>query len=418
MIINSLVCCDIVGQLVQHSDIRRSRAENEDEQCSSYGTGESEEEEALEVDNGPGSEDLYRRLDEMKDTMELMQATQNSIATKLAEMEGSIALRLSIMEKAVVAEQLDTTSTREEMGVVHDVVGKLTEYICELGKKLTDFIRARGQKSPDSSPWGKFTAQGPAADSNRADTTTITEGDRVHLEEEEPSHIHRGQEDNSEIQETQMFETNLGLHTDMPVFKQSGDGDEWNDDTEAGILSPTANRTRPRLADDVEEEEMQQTEMTLDDTQCQPQTAGPSMWETFRDACRELPSLAELSSDRDGGWVRPKRGRAGSRETRGNDRADALNNGAVTYGNLNLNLSPGGEGANIDMRGVGEYRGTNGRGGGRRGRPRGSGRGAGRVKRPPTVQPRFQSSASPCTNHFEMQCVFFCQFQRIAMWIR
>ena len=397
MMINEEVCCNIGGQHVQPLDMQRSCADHEDDQCSSYGTDESEEEEALEINQGAGSDDVLKRLDEMKDCMELMQATQKSIATKLAEMEGAIAVKLGKMEKAVVAEQLDTTSTREEMGEVHEVVHKLTEYVCELGKTLTESIRARRQKSPDSAPWGKFTASGPAADSNRVDTTIIAEGDKVHLEDEEPSHVHRAEEVNSEILETQMYETNIGLHANIAGFEDNGDGDGWYDDTEAAISSPSAKQIQSRSTEEVEEDEPQQTEMSLEATQCLPQTAGPGLWETFRNACRDLPSLAEGSADGDGGWVRPKRGRGSNRDARGPNRADALNCGAGTYGNLNLNLSPEGVGGNSDMRGVGEYGGKNDRGGGKRGRPRGSGRGTGRVRRPPTVQPRFQSSVRPCS---------------------
>ena len=373
-------------QSLQAQKERSPAVENEDDLLSADGTASSEEEANMEMNVTSGSEKLVERMDDMKASLEAMQATQNAIATKLAS-----------LEKVVLGMQVDTTWVREDLGVVHEVVEKLAEYVADLSKPAAGTEGEQGLSSPSPSPWGPWNELVRAEESERPDTTILVDEERVHLGEEEPSHIQRGGEYLNTIEETQLFDMNVGMDTSIGGLLEGGGGGGWYEkrSTLQTVLSPTGKQARMRNEEEAVDEGLQETTMTLDETQACTQTAGRSMWEEFRTAVRDVPSSADVTGERDVGSVRSKRGRGSNRVSREGDRARACEPGRGVHGNLNLNLSPdgvGGGGENIEM---------NERGMATRGRPRGSGRGTGRVRRPPAVQPRYMSTA--CSR---FTCVF------------
>lgn len=361
-------------------------AENEDDGASSYGTADSEEDGIIPTTTTHDTEKLAERLDDMKASLEAMIGMQNVFAMKIAS-----------LEKVVLAMQVDTTWVREDLGIVHEITEKLAEYVADLSKPATAADGERGQRSPSVSPWQPWPYEGGGDDSDRADTTTAIEEDRVHLGEEEPSHIHRVGEAMTAIEETQMLDMNAGMQTNISGVLEEVGGGGWYEKRASlqAIISPTGKQARTRDVEDAAEDGLHQTEMTLDGTQARPQTMARSMWEDFRTAVRDVPPGTDVGHERDADWVRSKRGRGSSRGNREGDRPRGADCGMGGHGNFNLNLSPDGD------VGGGESYEKNERGKATRGRCRGSGRGTGRVKRPPAVQPRYSSTA--CS---QAKCLF------------
>lgn len=387
---------------MQEEEQQNISEDDEEEQLSFYGSGSSEQEGERdtrmaepEMNMAATSNDLVMKsLEEMKESMELMQATQNAIAQRLAT-----------MEKVVIGMDADTKWVREDLYVVHEIVEKLAEYVGELSRPGMELPWERPQSIPEISPWGTSWPDGSLApDSERAGATIVNDYDSVDIGEAEPSHIDGAPETLTSILETQMFDMDEGLENNIAGWAEAreGLGGDGIRDGSPTQLSPIAKQTRPREPENVEADELPETQMTLEAPHGLTQMEGPSMWKDFKEACKDLPSTADLTDSDEVFWVQAKRGR-GSNSNRG----DVGRCGSRGQGSLNLNLSPDGDDGDEDMVGEGEYTTTSERGGATKGRGRGGGRGTGRGKRPPIVLPRYMNPVIPCTTYTYKLCTQF-----------
>lgn len=96
-------------------------ASEEGEQCSSYGTGESESDEVLGKDVNNGGAQWTESVEDMRKTIVALNETQPAILDKLVA-----------LEKLVSFVQEDTTWVRGDVRVVHEVVEKLADYVSKL----------------------------------------------------------------------------------------------------------------------------------------------------------------------------------------------------------------------------------------------------------------------------------------------
>lgn len=84
--------CATGGQLpLESMDISGAYASDEGEQCSSYGTGESELEEAPEMEVNNDGDAWIESLEDMKSSIATMDATQSVIVDKLATLEKMVS---------------------------------------------------------------------------------------------------------------------------------------------------------------------------------------------------------------------------------------------------------------------------------------------------------------------------------------
>lgn len=139
--------------------------------------------------------------------------------------------------------------------------------------------------------------------------TKIVENNRVHLHDEEPNHIHGGEDAVNNICKTQVLDMNAGMHTHMWSTKEKGGGVGWYETQKASLknCSPQGKHTWISDVEEVVEEELLEMEVSLDDTEMQTQPPGRSMWVDFWTAMRDLPMPACEDCEIDEWCVRAKR---------------------------------------------------------------------------------------------------------------
>lgn len=236
---------------------------------------------------------------------------------------------------------------------------------------------------------------------DRGDTTTITDHGRGDAGDEDPSHAYGGEEAISSIRETQMFDMNVGADANITSLDEEVGVGGWyvNREPSPPIFSPARKQSRRRDATEVAEEGLAEMEMSVDATEAATQSTGRLMWADFTSAVKALPRHVYAGGDAKGGWVRPKRGRGSHVHTGGGGRPAAKEPDFTGSGDLNLNLSPEKLDGNETLRGKERIPSTTDRVAASRGGCRGTCRGVGRVRRPPAVQPRYQSTASASTTN-------------------
>lgn len=386
------------------TEVHRAPHNSDGEQCSSYGTGESEDEVVLENPKNIPWDALLHGLDDIKCHLELMDEKQKSTDKTLAS-----------LEQVLLAVQEDMTWVREDLGVVHEVMEKIAEHLSTQNNSMGDGDGLRAQGSPEVSAWGTWRQEPPV---RRDETTAITENGRGDAVDEEPSHAYGGDEANSTIRETQMFGTQVGVNATISSLQEEGGLGGWNENREQSpeIFSPRGKQKRRTDVQDADDTGLQETEMTMDVAEVVTQSKGRLMWADFRSVVRgvtgpvfvggravpgpvvvggrAVPGPLVVGGNTDGGWVRPKRGRGRSTQSSGGGHSATKDVEMTVAGSLNLNLSPESLEVNVGLGGTGRTPTENPTNGVSRGCSRGSGRGTGRVRRPPAVQPRYQSTAS------------------------
>ena len=329
---------------------------------------------------------ILQKLEDMKCCISALDATQNAIMKKLES-----------MEKAVTLVEEDVTWVRGDVGVVHEILEKIAEHVSMLKPTVAEVEGEPEQRTIEVSAWGSWKDEAHAEDGVRTNTTLMVEDDGVHLFDEEPSHIHGGDDADNAIQETQMFDTSTGMQTNISSSVDEAGCEWWHGNRERTMdfCSPPGKQARRTVVDGELEDGTQQMEMSLELTEDGTQAPGRSVWTAFSSAAREMPAPVFGGGPSDEGWIRSKRGRGTSAEFGGVDSAKMLVEELAGHGNLNLNISP----EKVDRANAMQERSRNttiaARGVGSRGGGRGSGRGTGRVKRPPMVHPRYRSTASP-----------------------
>jgi len=210
-------------------DISGAYASEEEEPCSSYGTGESEPEEAGEMLVSNEGDVWSEPLEHMKGAIAAMHGTQFVILEKL-----------SALEKLVSCVQEDTTWLRGDVRVVHEVVEKLSDYVSTLSNTVAVVEGMPELRSPDVSAWGAWTKdEANARQRGRSESTRVEEIDRVLLGEEERNHLPLGGE--SLVLETQMYDSHTGLHSTPFPFGEEGEGGGLSNARDSGttISLPT-----------------------------------------------------------------------------------------------------------------------------------------------------------------------------------
>ena len=96
-------------------------ASEEGEQCSSYGTGESEPNKALGKEVKNGGDPWTESVEDMRKTIATLNVTRSAIMDKLAA-----------LEKLVSFVQEDTTWVRRDVRVVHEIIEKMADYVSRL----------------------------------------------------------------------------------------------------------------------------------------------------------------------------------------------------------------------------------------------------------------------------------------------
>lgn len=96
-----------------------------DDKCSSYNTGESKQEGAMEWQTDNASDGWMERLDDINSYITTLDDTQNAILNKLAS-----------LEKLVTCVQEDMTWVRGEVGVMHEVLENVAEYVGNLSNTV------------------------------------------------------------------------------------------------------------------------------------------------------------------------------------------------------------------------------------------------------------------------------------------
>lgn len=384
-----MLLCATDGQLPPEAlETPRAPASEEGEQYSSYGSGESEPDKALQMEDRNGGDAWAESMDDMKRSIAAVDGTLSSIVDKL-----------SALEKVVATVQEDTLWVRGDVRVVHEVVEKLADYVSMLSDTVAVVEGVPGHKPQSVSAWGGWKEDAQALDRGGTEPPAIAEDVDIHVCDEDGSAMHVGHDGDIAIQETQMYENlNTIPQETMTLAGELGAGG-WGKTNGAGhALSPPTED--PTAGDDGEDPVLAgctQMELTIDCTQSGTQAPGRSIWQDFTSTVRDMPGRSEGGGNSIDGWVQSKRGRPSSSNVGGSEGAQSVLEQMAGNTNLNLNLSPENPDTMHTMRGGGLNPPTSGRGPGSRGGGRGGGRGTGRVKRPPAVQPRYSTQASSHT---------------------
>ena len=365
-------------------------------ECSSYGTAESDEEGEQEFAQNLPTETWMDDMQCIKQCMANMEATQTYIVEKLA-----------LLEKAVMAAQEDMVWVRADQAVVHEVVENLVEHVSTLNPTV---VEVEGQAMVDPEPvsaWGSWKQPEQAKDGVLADSVGAR-GD-VHAKPMDDA----GRRSNemhtfdSEIQETQAMDTNTGTDLNITSLADEDAVGVWyaNRANSPSAGSPRGTQPRRQDAHDPVEDGCEQMELTLDGPEVGTVAPGRFLWESFQTTMKDMQATMHGGGDEVGGCTRSKRGREGTLEFRVPKPVGPRVETMADHADLNLNLSPEKLASHDAVRGRGTSVAPNGRGTASRGRGRGSGRGTGRVKRPPTVEPRYRSTVSVRTmSHLFVRC--------------
>ena len=136
--------------------------------CSSYGTGESEEEGEQEFANNLTAASWTEGMEYIKRCMANMDATHTYIVEKLANMDATNTYivekltSLEKLEKSVMAVQEDMAWVRGDVPIVHEVVENLVEHVCTQKPTVVEVeVAPKGVHTPVSA-WGDSKLKLPA----------------------------------------------------------------------------------------------------------------------------------------------------------------------------------------------------------------------------------------------------------------
>ena len=357
--------------------------------CSSYGSGESEEEGGQEDPQNLRADAWMDGLQFMKRCWANMEATQTYIVEKLAS-----------LEKAVMAAQEDMVWVRADQGVVHEVVENLVEHVSTLNPTV---VEVEGVANADLEPvcaWGNWKQPAHPKEGDPVDSMGAGGDDRAKVMDAAGRGSHERYVLDSEIQETQVMDMNTPLDRNITSLAEEDGVAQWYENRAGSpaYWSPKGTQPRQQAADDPVEDRCEQMELTLDGPEVGTVAPSRQVWDTFKSTMRDMQAPVHGGANDSGRWVRSKRGRSGTLDIVPVNHVSPTVEAMAGHANLNLNLSPEKLTGEDAKRGKEIIVAPNARGTGSRGRGRGTGRGNGRVKRPPPVTPRYRSSASVQTN--------------------
>jgi hypothetical protein len=389
------------------TDTGTASASEDGEEYTSYGTNESDEDAPLVVPHDIDAQTSSHSLGALKKSIADLEAGQAFIVQKL---EGLEKLLRSVNE--------DVMWVRGDVGLVHETVEKLGDAVSMYSNTVALVDGVEEGPSPPMPTWGTWSGKDGGKEGDRAERTSFID-ERAAEAEEERSYTPMGQDADSLVLETQLFDVNTDMHAGIISLAEEGEPGGWQNAHDGGLAmsSPPATQNRVEVESDALEGGYTQMDLTCDVPQSTPMDAGERTWASFEETVREmaatekggsktrdalvhskpvleLAALVEAGSNTSDGWVQSKRGRPSSSEVGGQESTRSMLNQSGEHTSFNLNLSPPNVESWGSMEGGGTMVGGRGRGPGSRGGGRGAARGTGRGKRPPLVHPRYTSKAS------------------------
>ena len=280
---------------VQVLDIPCATETNDAEQCSSYDTGDSAEEGAMEIEKQVDAQDWNDAINDIKCALASVDATQVIIVNKL-----------EMLERAMVTVREDTSWVRGDMVAVHAIVDNLSEEMCMLGNTVREASAVANAGPPVLSAWGTWRDAADEGVNGRGDRTEIEEEARVQLRDEEPSHIQVCLDPETYIQETQAFDMNTGMPGDMCTSVQEPSVDVRNADSGMSTLKwpgPAVLGTQRYDGQETADEGGDEMEQAFQSTQAGTKPPGRSLWEDFSSTVREIAAPGLGAGVSKAGWI-------------------------------------------------------------------------------------------------------------------
>ena len=301
-----------------------------EDDVSSYGTGESDQDAGMAMTTRNDSNGLTERLDDIKRCIAALDSTQNAIVAKLAT-----------LEKVVTCVQEDVTLVRADVAVVHEILENLDDHVRMLSRTVATVEGVPAQRPPEVSAWGPWPGNANGKDSPMEERTRSEEEDRVLLGEDEPNHIHGGHDADSAIRETQMFDMNTAIQAEITsLADEDGVGDFYEHEAARGISAEGLCATQVNDEENAPHFDVRQMEMTLAATATETQAPGRSSWSDYTSTIQTIAPRTHGGGDSSEVWVPSKRGRGNNKEFGIGNGASVLVDDLGGHGNLNLNLSP------------------------------------------------------------------------------
>ena len=212
-VLHITLCKYTSQQTLQPAQTWRATATADGQQCSSCGTANSEEDKVIQP---PEMEAPDALMDEWE---ALSAGIEAIVATQLVTIK-----KMSSMDKAIATMQVDMNWVREDMRVVHKVVDKVAEHVCELTDVTAEVEKLQQQTCVTLSPWGTRGVAACVEDHNKATVQgTAQDGSHIRLDTHN-THIPIAHEDVCSIQETQPIESNVEMHANISSLVEEGGG--------------------------------------------------------------------------------------------------------------------------------------------------------------------------------------------------
>ena len=185
------------------------------EECLSYGTGYSREEdmEATPIAVGEGMEEPFKAL-------HASIAATNAVQTWILEM-------LAAMEKLVVTVQFDMTWVRDDMRGVHNVMENIADHVCELRDATTELEGLREQVRADPCAQRKCFGKGLLEAGHEYADASAEHGENDGRNECEAGHNPTSYEPGTYIEETQRVHTNVDMHINISSSPEEERAHDW-----------------------------------------------------------------------------------------------------------------------------------------------------------------------------------------------
>lgn len=283
--------------LLQIAEKEHSVSAEEGDEGSSYGSGHSSE----GLMEPP---ELAAEAGEEEDMPTLIAAI-----AALSRGQAIVVEKLTLLEKVVGTLQLEMNSVRDDMKVVHQVMGRVADHVCDIRDVTADVERLKEQVSMDAIPPQHWKEMPHGMEITRAPHASTSRAKPTRGENDDP-HSNAGfDEGGYHFDETQTYQHNPDTPMNMTDSPEP-DRYEWGYHREISPAERSPPCTQQVVSIDKEplEEESQQLEMSCQTTQM-PTMVGPSMWADFTRAVRDWPPPSVAGTARDDGWVSTKKGR-------------------------------------------------------------------------------------------------------------
>ena len=357
----------------------------EDEGYSSYGTADSEEEAGMDMQISHPRNGWEEKLDDMKRCIVALESSQFALGC-----------RVVALVKALTSVQQDVAWVRGDISGLHDIMQNLDDHVRMLSNTVATVEGGAKRVLAEVSARGPWPVDEQGKEGRLLERTRSLEEDRVNLVDEEPSHVHGGQDADSAIRETQMLDINTDMPADITSLADDDGGGVYYGAEEAsrGISAPERQATATPDEEDARELGDPQMVMTLAPTQTTTQLHAAPTWSEYTSTGGDMPPPTHGGGDSWEGGARSKRGRDSCSEFDAGDGVVAMADDVGGPGEFNLNLTPEKVDASEAVQGGWKVSATPARGPGSRGGRTGSGRGTSRVPKLPTVWPRYHTTVS------------------------